>query len=104
MQLRFNDTIYKRAIGEIWGYWDGHTCDRDDCTLSEEYLSQAYDNPTPTSEDIAIVLDNLIMEAEMRNIGDDETGDDDEGRGEVNLLIKGLEELLKNYRLDLTAI
>ena len=106
MQLRFNDTIYKRAIGEIWGYWDGHTCDRDDCTLSEEYLSKAYDNPTPTSDDIDIALDHLIMEADLRNIEEDEEYSeyDDEGRGEVNLLIKGLEELLKNYRLDLTAI
>ena len=93
MQLQFNDTIYKRPVEEIWNYWDGHTCDVDDCTLNDTYLSKAYNNPNPTSEDIAIVLDNLIMEAEMRNIGDDETGDDDEGRGEVNLLIKGLEEL-----------
>ena len=95
MQLQFNDTIYKRAVGEIWGYWDGHTCDRDDCTLSEEYLSKAYDNPNPTSDDIDIALDHRIMEADLRNIEEDETDDDDEGRGEVNLLIYGLEQELK---------
>ena len=93
MQLKFNDTIYKRAVEEIWSYWDGHTCDATDCTLDEKYLSKAYDNANPTSEDIAIALDNLIMEADMRNIEDNEMSADDEGRGEVNLLIKGLEEL-----------
>ena len=37
------------------------------------------------------------MEADLRNIEEDEeySDYDDEGRGEVNLLIKGLEELLK---------
>jgi len=95
MQFQFNDTIYKRAIEEVWGYWDGHTCHSNECTLDDAYLSKAYDNPHPTPEDIEIVQDNLIMEAEMRGIEDDEPYDanDYEGRGEVNLLIRGLEEI-----------
>tara|TARA_R100000656_G_scaffold111043_1_gene83018 strand:- start:50 stop:346 length:297 start_codon:yes stop_codon:yes gene_type:complete len=94
MQLQFNDTIYKRAVGEIWGYWEGHTCDSNDCTLNGTYLSKAYNNSNPQSEDMEIVLENLIMEADLRGIDDDEM-DDDEGRGEVNLLIYGLEQELK---------
>ena len=92
MQLQFNDTIYKKAIEEVWSYWDGHTCNSNDCTLDVAYLSKAYDNPNPSPEDIEIVQDNLIMEAELRGIEDDEVGDDEEGRGEVNLLIKALEK------------
>jgi len=95
MQLQFNDTIYKRAIEEVWSYWDGHTCNSSDCTLDNEYLSKAYDNSNPSPEDIEVVQNNLIMEAEMRGIEDDEPYDanDDEGRGEVNVLIRGLEEI-----------
>ena len=92
MQLGFNQTIYKKAVAELWGYWEDHTCKSDDCTLDDAYLSKAYDNPQPTPEDIEIVRDNLIMEAEMRGIGDDEVGDDEEGRGEVNLLIDALQK------------
>jgi len=91
MQLGLGQTIYQKAVAEIWGYWEGHTCKSDVCTLDDAYLSKAYDNPHPTPEDIEIVLDNLIMEADMRGIEDDEVGDDEEGRGEVNLLIKALE-------------
>ena len=91
MQLKFNDTIYKKAIEEIWSYWDGHICDYDNCTLNGAYLSKAYNNSNPTPEEMEFVLDNLIMEAELRGIEDDEMGDDNEGRGEVNLLIRGLE-------------
>ena len=92
MQLRLDQTIYKKAVAEIWEYWDGHTCKSDDCTLDDAYLSKQYANPNPTPEEIEIAQDNLIMEAELRGIEDDEVGDDEEGRGEVNLLIKALEK------------
>ena len=87
-----NRTIYQRAIGEVNSYWDGHTCGYASCTLDYAYLSRAYTNPNPTPEDIEIALDNLIMEAELRGIEDDETGDDEEGRGEVNFLIDALQK------------
>ena len=93
MQLEFNQNIYQKAVAEVWSYWDGHTCKSNDCTLDGTYLSKQYANPNPTSEEIEIVLDNLIMEAELRGIEDDEVGDDEEGRDEVNLLIKALEKV-----------
>jgi len=96
MQLKFNDTIYKMAIRELYSYWEGHTCNWDDCTIDENYLAKEYENLNPTKDDFQIALENLANEADMRGIKEDEECDehDDEGRGEVNLLIRGLEEAL----------
>ena len=97
MQLKFNDTIYKKAISELYSYWEGHTCNWDDCTIDEDYLAKEYENPNPTVSDLQTALENLASEADMRGIAEDEVCDeyDDEGRGEVNLLIYGLEKELE---------
>jgi hypothetical protein len=93
MQLAFNETVYKKAIGMVWDYWDGHDCDWNKCTHTAEYLSKAYDNPSPTRGDIGITQDDLVEIAEVLGIEDDEPYDeDDEWRYEINLLIHLLDQ------------
>ena len=104
-----SDTIYQKAIAELWGYWEGHgqygDCSADpdqkdaygDCILSEAHFAREYKNLNPSEEDIGNALEWLVTEADMRNIDDDESYDpdnpekDEEGRGYVNYLIEKLQ-------------
>ena len=97
MQLSLEQSIYQEAVNEVLGYWEGHTCEYADCTFGEEYLSKAYDNPNPTSEDIGIIVDRLVEIADYRGIEEDEPcdEDDDEGRGFINMLLLGLAETVE---------
>ena len=98
MQLAFDETIYKRAVDYVWAYFDGHSCgDKDgaiysECTLNDEYLARAYDNPNPTPEDIDIIQEHLIEMTDYLHIEEDAPYDpEDKWPYEINLIIKLLE-------------
>ena len=93
MQLAFDETIYKRAVDYVWEYFDGHSCGESECTLSDEYLARAYDNPNPTPVDIDIIQEHLIEITDYLHIEEDAPYDPEDKRPyEINLIIKLLEQ------------
>ena len=95
MRLAFDETIYKRAVDYVWAYFDGHSCGEEgysECTLNDEYLARAYDNPNPTPEDIDIIQEHLIEITDYLHIEEDAPYDpEDKWPYEINLIIKLLE-------------
>ena len=69
-----SDTIYQKAIAELWEYWQGHgeDCSADshlrdaygDCILSEAHFAREYKNLNPSEKDIGIAQEWLEIEAE----------------------------------------